>query len=137
MISHYSLTKRRVGSGASYGAIAHDEHARKAVQKALAQMHDTTVGSVLLFLSSSYAHNPQNAIKEAAKAAGTPQVFGCCAMGLLTEQEWLLDVEGAVAAFQRLELRDADRINFIRKFSRTNIMLAMAADIRTVAQKGH
>lgn len=47
------------------------------------------------------------------------------------------DVEGAVAAFQRLELRDADRINFIRKFSRTNIMLAMAADIRTVAQKGH
>lgn len=47
------------------------------------------------------------------------------------------DVEGALAAFQRLELKDTDRLNFIRKFSRTNIMLAMAADIRTLAQKGH
>lgn len=97
MINHYPIKRRSVGSGASYGAIAHDEHARKAVQKAMAQMHDSTIGSVLLFLSDSYAHNPTNAIKEAAKAAGTPQIFGCCAMGLLTEQEWLLDVEGAVA----------------------------------------
>jgi len=90
-------TKRLVGSGSSYGAIAHDEHARQAVKAALANMRDCTVGSVLLFLSNGYAHKPQNAIKEAAKAAGTPLVFGCCAMSLLTEREWLLDVEGAVA----------------------------------------
>jgi glycosyltransferase involved in cell wall biosynthesis len=47
------------------------------------------------------------------------------------------DVDGAAAAFQRLELKDTVRLDFIRKFSRANIMQAMAIDIRTVAQKGH
>ena len=91
------MIKRRVATGASYGALAKDEYAREAVKNAIAKMRPCTVGSVLLFLSNAYAHAPQNAIKEAAKAAGTPLVFGCCAMGLLTEEEWLLDVEGAVA----------------------------------------
>ncbi len=94
---NYSLKTQTVATGSSYGAIAEDEHARMAVQNALAKMEHTTVGAVLLFLSSAYAHNPKNAIKEAAKAAGTPQIFGCCAMSLLTEEEWLMDVEGAVA----------------------------------------
>ena len=94
---NYSLTARRVATGAAYGATPKDEYAREAVQKALAKMRPCTVGSVLIFLSNAYAHNPQNAIKEAAKAAGTPLVFGCCAAGLLTEEEWLLDVDGAVA----------------------------------------
>ena len=92
---------RQVATGSSYGAIAHKEHARTAVQNALAQMGsnlDTAnIGSVLLFLSSAYAHDPQAAIKEAAKAAGTPLVFGCCAVGLMTERERFLDAEGAVA----------------------------------------
>lgn len=92
-----SMIKRRVATGASYGAIAKDEYAREAVNNALAKMRPCTVGSVLLFLSNEYSHKPQNAIKEAAKAAGTPLIFGCCAVGLLTEEEWLLDVEGAVA----------------------------------------
>lgn len=47
------------------------------------------------------------------------------------------DVDDAVAAFQRLELKDTVRLDFIRKFSRANIMQAMATDICTVAQKGH
>ena len=95
---NYQLETREIGTGLSYGAIAHDEHAREAVSRARQQLPaGSTVGSVLLFLTSAYAHAPQKAIKEAAIAAGTPQVFGCCAMGLLTEQEWLLDVEGAVA----------------------------------------
>jgi len=93
--NHKTLT--RVATGASYGAIAHDEHAGDAVKKALAKMSPCTVGSVLLFLSSAYAHKPQGALKQAAKAAGTPLIFGCCALNLLTEQEWLMDVEGAVA----------------------------------------
>ena len=87
----------QVGTGASYGAIANDEHARLAVKQALERMAPCTVGSVLLFLTAAYAYEPQKAIKEAAKAAGTPLIFGCCASSLLTEQEWLLDVEGAVA----------------------------------------
>lgn len=81
----------------SYGALAKDEHARIAVEKALKGMRADTRGSVLLFLTTGYAQNPKNAIKEAAKAAGTPQVFGCCATGLINQDEWLLDAEGAVA----------------------------------------
>lgn len=94
---NYSLVARRVATGSAYGATPKDEYAREAVQKAIAKMRPCTVGSVLLFLSNAYAHSPQNAIKEAAKAAGTPLVFGCCAAGLLTEDEWLLDIDGAVA----------------------------------------
>lgn len=45
------------------------------------------------------------------------------------------DVNGAVAAFQRLELKDIVRLDFIRKFCRTNIMHAMAKDICRVVQK--
>lgn len=46
------------------------------------------------------------------------------------------DVDGAVAAFERLELKDTPRPDFVRKFSRTNIMRAMAADICALARKG-
>lgn len=94
---NYSLTPQRVSTGSSYGATPDDEHARIAVQNALKKVDQNSVGSVLLFLSNAYAHAPQNAIKNAAKAAGTPQIFGCCSLHLLTEDEWLMDVEGAVA----------------------------------------
>lgn len=90
-------TRDRVATGLSYGALAKDEHAKIAVQNALKKAQLSSVGSILLFLSCGYAHKPQGAIKLAAKEAGTPQVFGCCAMSLLTEEDWLLDVEGAVA----------------------------------------
>lgn len=91
------LTEKRVSTGSSYSAVPEDEHAANAVRNAMASFGHSTVGSVLLFLSSAYSHAPQGAIKEAAKAAGTTQIFGCCAMNLLTEDEWLMDVEGAVA----------------------------------------
>lgn len=95
---NYSLEYQLIGTGSSYGAIPENEHASHAVQTAIAKIDpDKTIGGVLLFLTSAYAHAPQEAIKMAAKAAGTPQVFGCCALNLLTEDEWLLDVEGAVA----------------------------------------
>lgn len=87
----------KIATGISYGALAKAEHAHNAVDRARSKMAPCTVGSVLLFLTTGYAQNPQNAIREAAKAAGTPQVFGCCAVSLLTEEEWLLDAEGAVA----------------------------------------
>ena len=91
------LAEQRVSTGSSYSAIPDNEHATNAVKNALAKFEQNTAGSVLLFLSSAYSHAPQGAIKAAAKAAGTTQVFGCCAMNLLTEDEWLMDVEGAVA----------------------------------------
>lgn len=87
----------RIATGISYGALAKADHAHSAVDRALSKMAPCTVGSVLLFLTTGYAQNPQRAIREAAKAAGTPQIFGCCAVSLLTEEDWILDAEGAVA----------------------------------------
>jgi small ligand-binding sensory domain FIST len=89
--------KIKVATGSSFGAIAKDDHAKTAVEKALAKLSGQTIGSVLLFLSASYAQNPEGAIKEAAKAAGTMQITGCCALGLITEEDWVIDSEGAVA----------------------------------------
>ena len=97
-------SERLIGTGTSYGALPLDTHARQAVLNALKQVSGDDVGSVLLFLSGGYAHQPQNAIKEAVKAAGTPLVFGCTAAGLLCDQEWLIDVEGAVAMVFSREL---------------------------------
>ena len=95
---NYSLDYKKIGTGSSYGAIAEDHHAAKAVEAAVAKIEpNSTIGSVLLFLSSAYSHAPHGAIKLAAKVAGTPQVFGCCALNLLCDEEWLMDVEGAVA----------------------------------------
>lgn len=92
------MTKQRqVATGASYGGTASEHHARQAVTNAIAQLEHDDIGSVLLFLSGGYAHHPQQAIRQAVKASGTPQVLGCCAAGLLYDHEWILDAEGAVA----------------------------------------
>lgn len=96
--------RRQVATGASYGAIAHTEHARTAVARAKIKLGSSPIASVLLFLSGAYAHKPEEAIRAAVKAAGTPLVFGCCAVGLITEQDWLIDVEGAVAMVFSSEL---------------------------------
>ncbi len=45
------------------------------------------------------------------------------------------DVKDAIMAFKLLQLKDTPRIDFIRKFSRENVMQAMAQDILYVAQK--
>jgi glycosyltransferase involved in cell wall biosynthesis len=44
------------------------------------------------------------------------------------------DVDGAVESFDRLELRDMPRPEFITKFRRSNIMNQMAADLLRVAR---
>ena len=87
----------KAASGIHYGASADPQHARKAVSNAISKFGGQQVGSLILFLSAGYAYDPQAALREAAKAAGTPQVFGCCAMGLISDQEWVLDAEGATA----------------------------------------
>ncbi|MEM7357916.1 MAG: FIST N-terminal domain-containing protein [Pseudomonadota bacterium] len=86
-----------VASGASSGALANPEHARDAVLRARQKIAADTLGSVLLFLTAGYAHHPQEAIRAAVKAAGTPEVTGCCALKVFTEEEVLAEVEGAVA----------------------------------------
>jgi hypothetical protein len=46
------------------------------------------------------------------------------------------DAEQALQVFGRLEIRDAPRVTFVRKFSRKSIMLAMAEDILGYMQQG-
>lgn len=91
------LETQRVATGTSFSAIPHDEHARHAVQQAISKTDAASVGSVLLFLSSAYAHAPQEAIRHAAKAAGTTQIFGCCALYVLSDAGASDEQEGAVA----------------------------------------
>ncbi len=87
----------KAATGLHYGASPSVEHVTLAVQQAIHNLGQQAISSVLLFLTPGYAFEPQAAIREAAKCAGTLQVFGCCAVGLITEQEWVLDAEGASA----------------------------------------
>jgi small ligand-binding sensory domain FIST len=84
-------------TGISYGALPKAEHARIAIEKAKQNLGSRTISSVLLFLTNGYAHAPQEALREAARASSTTQIFGCCSSGLITDQEWLIDAQGAAA----------------------------------------
>ena len=57
----------------------------------------TQPSSVLLFLTSEFAADPQSAIKAAAKAASCTQVIGCSATGIFTEEDWVIDSPAAAA----------------------------------------
>lgn len=89
--------QNNIATGISYGGLPNPEHARTAVEKALKKADLNSASSVLLFLTCGYANNPKAALKEAAKAASTTQVIGCTALGLISDEEWLIDSEGAVA----------------------------------------
>ena len=68
-----------------------------AVRDALQAAGLERADSILLFLTRDYVRHAQPAIVAAARAAGTLQVTGCTAYGLLTEEGWLLDQSGAAA----------------------------------------
>jgi len=87
----------KVGSGLSYGAAALADHATTAVRRALARAGLDQASAVVLFLTHDYAHNPEPALRAAARAAGCTQVFGATASGILTDEEWVLDSKGAAA----------------------------------------
>jgi hypothetical protein len=53
--------------------------------------------SVVLYLSSDFAHDPQAAIAAAARAGQCTQVVGCTAAGVFTETDWVLDAPAAAA----------------------------------------
>ena len=71
--------------------------AADAVRNALHGAGLERADQVLLFLTRDFVRHAQPAIVAAARAAGTLQVSGCTAYGLLTECGWLLDQPGAAA----------------------------------------
>ena len=86
----------RVATGLATGAVAKPEIAAEAVKRAMAKANIHAPSSVLLFLTSEFASDPQSAIKAAAKATSCTQIIGCSASGIFTEEDWVLD--GAAAA---------------------------------------
>lgn len=99
-----------VATGLARGARAEPRLAAQAVERALARAGLERANSVLLFLTPHFAPSPESALRAAARAAGCLQVAGCTGAGVLTEDEWLLDVPGAAAMVfgDRLRLGAAD-----------------------------
>lgn len=86
----------KVATGLAHGPAATPELATQAVQAALENAGLTAAQCVVLYLTSEFAHAPQAAIRAASKAANCTQIIGCSALGIFTEEDWILD--GAAAA---------------------------------------
>ncbi len=87
----------KVATGLAIGATPSPELAAKAVESAMAKASIHAPSSVLLFLTSEFAADPQSAIKAAAKAASCTQIIGCSATGIFTEEDWVIDSPAAAA----------------------------------------
>jgi hypothetical protein len=87
----------KVASGLASGPQPTMDLAAVAVRDALRAAGLERADSVLLFLTRDYLRHAQPAIVAAARAAGTLQVSGCTAYGLVTEDGWLFDQPGAAA----------------------------------------
>jgi small ligand-binding sensory domain FIST len=87
----------KVATGLAVGVAPTPELATKAVESAMLKANIHAPSSVLLFLTSEFAADPQSAIKAAAKAASCTQVIGCSATGIFTEEDWVIDSPAAAA----------------------------------------
>ena len=87
----------KVATGLAIGNKPAPELAALAVESAMQKAGITSPACVLLFLTSEFASNPQLAIKAAAKAASCTNIIGCSAMGIFTQEDWVID-SPAVAA---------------------------------------
>ncbi len=87
----------KVATGLAIGPQAKPELAAKAVELAMLKANIHAPSSVLLFLTSEFASDPQSSIKAAAKAASCTQIIGCSATGIFTEEDWVIDSPAAAA----------------------------------------
>ncbi|MFC4161355.1 FIST C-terminal domain-containing protein [Chitinimonas lacunae] len=86
-----------VASGIASGAVATPRLAAEAVERALSRAGLDRAQAVLLFLSADFADDPRPALVAAARAAQTLALTGCTALGILTEEDWILDAPSAAA----------------------------------------
>jgi len=87
----------KVATGLAIGKKASPELAAQAVLNAMQKAQLDSPACVLLFLTSEFAAKPQLAIKAAAKAASCTQIIGCSAIGIFTEEDWVIDSPAAAA----------------------------------------
>jgi len=99
----------KVATGLARGIVATPDLAAEAVRQAMDRAGIEIARGVLLFLSSDFASQPQSAITAASRTANCLQVAGCTSIGLLTEEDWLLDAPAAAAMVfgDDLEFRSA------------------------------
>lgn len=71
--------------------------ASQAVEHALTKLDEPRADTVLLFLSAHFAHDPRSALVAAARTAQTLNIAGCTALGVITEDDWLVDTPAAAA----------------------------------------
>jgi small ligand-binding sensory domain FIST len=87
----------KAATGLAQGRQASPALAAEAVRQAMDIAGLEIAQSVVLYLSSEYAHAPQAAISAAARTAQCTQVVGCTAAGVFTEVDWVLDAPCAAA----------------------------------------
>ena len=87
----------KIATGLAIGSKAGPELATEAVLSAMSKAQLAAPACVLLFLSSEFALNPESAIKAAAKAASCTNIIGCSAIGIFTEEDWVIDSPAAAA----------------------------------------
>lgn len=86
-----------VATGLAMGREAIPALAQRAVAEAMDKAGLKVADSVLLFLTSEFARDPQPALRAASVAASSLQVVGCSAPGIFTDRDWVLDAPAAAA----------------------------------------
>lgn len=86
-----------IATGLATGVSADPALAARAVAQAMQRLNITHANSVLLFLSASFARDPQPALLAASRQSQCMQIVGCSAQGIFTEQDWVLDAPAAAA----------------------------------------
>lgn len=85
----------KAASGLAQGRHADPALAAQAVRMAMQAVNLEIAQSIVLYLSSDFAHEPQAAIAAAARAGQCTQVVGCTAAGVFNETDWVLDAPAA------------------------------------------
>lgn len=112
-----------IATGLAMGTIASPMLASEAVQNALDKLQASRANCVLLFLTETFASNPEAAIKAAAKTASTMQIIGCSAPGIFTDEDWVLD-GAAVAA---MVFTGETTLAAVNPQDKTDLLLTLAA----------
>lgn len=87
----------KVATGLATNPVASEYLAHQAVSSAMQKAGLGIASSVLLFLTPDFARDPLPALRAAARAASCTQIIGCSAVGILTEEDWVLDAPSAAA----------------------------------------
>lgn len=87
----------RIATALAAADKADPELAGDVVRAALERTGAGIAHSVLLFLSTDFAHQARAAVLAASRAAHCLQVTGCTAPGVFTEEDWVLDRPAACA----------------------------------------